>query len=100
MYDNVGYGDGDTFQECMPTTMIKLPFWKFNNVKFANLEKATQKDRVDFGLPKTLVPYTWWCKKAWINYNEVKVVNEGKLRTWKEVLLHVNDVTFTSKVCS
>jgi ABC-type uncharacterized transport system permease subunit len=26
MYDNVGYGDGDTFQECMPTTMIKLPF--------------------------------------------------------------------------
>jgi hypothetical protein len=30
----------------------------------ANVEKTTQKDRVDFGLAKTLVPYTWWCKKS------------------------------------
>ncbi len=37
VYDSVGNGDGDNFRECMPTTMIKLPFWKFNNVNLAIL---------------------------------------------------------------
>lgn len=80
IYDSIGNGDGDNFKEWMLTTMIKLPFWKFNNVKLANLEKKPKKIELILNLQKHIYR---GAKKASINYNEVKVVNVGKLRIWK-----------------